>query len=56
MTTATAQDTRHLREVLSLELLQELQNASPRPPKPAPRKEDASSIKGAIARWLNEQL
>lgn len=53
---ATAQDTRHIREVLSLEFLQELQNASPRTLKPSPRKEAASSIKGAISRWLNEQL
>lgn len=54
MTTATAQDTRHVRDALPMDFLRELQNA--RPPQPAPRKEAASSIKSAIIRWLNEEL
>lgn len=54
MTTATAQDTRHIRDALPVDFLRELQSA--RPSQPTPRKEAASSIKGAIIRWLNEEL
>ena len=54
MTTATVQDTRHIRDMLSLEFLQELQNAHPA--KPPPRPQGSASIKSAIARWLNEEL
>ena len=54
MTTTTASDTRHIRDVLPLGFLRELQAA--RPPQQPPRKEPPSSIKGAIIRWLNEEL
>ncbi len=54
MTTATASDTRHIRDVLPTGLIRELQGA--RPAQPPPRQESSSSIKGAIIRWLNEEL
>ena len=54
MTTATARDTRHIREVLPMGLLRDLPGMSPQlPPPPA---EPPSSIKVAIVRWLNEEL
>jgi hypothetical protein len=54
VTTATATDTRHIRDVMPLGLTRELQGA--RPSQSPPRQEPPSSIKGAIIRWLNEEL
>jgi len=54
VTAATATDTRHIRDVLPLGLIRELQGV--RPPQPPPREEPPSSIKVAIVRWLNEEL
>ena len=54
MTTATATDTRHIRDVLPLGLIRDLPGA--RATQPPPREEPPSSIKVAIVRWLNEEL
>ncbi len=54
MSTTTASDTRHIREVLPLGLIRDLlpaRKVQP-PPPPAP----PSSIRMAITRWLNEEL
>jgi hypothetical protein len=54
MSTTTATDTRHIREVLPLGLIRDLlpaRKVQP-PPPPAPQ----SSIRTAIVRWLNEEL
>ncbi|MFL5343728.1 MAG: hypothetical protein ACJ8AT_03000 [Hyalangium sp.] len=54
MTTATASDTRHIREVLPMGLMRDLPGMSHLlPPPPA---EPPSSIKVAIVRWLNAEL
>lgn len=54
MTTATASDTRHVRELLPAGLVRDMpgMSASPSWPPTAP----PSSIKAAIVRWLNEEL
>jgi hypothetical protein len=54
MTTTTATDTRHIREVLPLGLIRDLLPARQvqSPPLPAP----PSPLKAAIVRWLNEEL
>jgi hypothetical protein len=54
VTTATATDTRHIRDVLPMGLLRDLKGlGAMQSPPPA---EPPSSIKAAIARWLNEEL
>jgi hypothetical protein len=52
VTSTTATDTRHIRDVLPLGFIRELQGT--RPPQPPPTQ--PSSIKSAIIRWLNEEL
>jgi hypothetical protein len=54
MSTTTATDTRHIREVLPLGLIRDLLPARPaQSPLPlAP----PSPLKAAIVRWLNEEL
>jgi hypothetical protein len=54
VTTATASDTRHVRELLPAGLVRDLPGMSatlPRLPAAPP-----SSIKAALVRWLNEEL
>jgi hypothetical protein len=54
VTTATATDTRHIREVLPMGLMRDLPGMSHLlPPPPV---EQPSSIKAAIVRWLNAEL
>ncbi len=55
MTTATASDTRHIREVLPKGLMRDLPGMSHLLP-PQPAQQPSSSIKAAIVRWLNEEL
>jgi hypothetical protein len=54
MSTTTAPDTRHIREVLPLGLIRDLlparQAQAPRPAAPP------SSLKAVIVRWLHEEL
>ncbi|MBN1208201.1 MAG: hypothetical protein JXB05_25285 [Myxococcaceae bacterium] len=52
MTTATATDTRHIRDLLPMGLIRDLQGAQPAmsEEKPTP------SIREAIIRWLNQEL
>ncbi|HYH98155.1 hypothetical protein [Hyalangium sp.] len=52
--TATATDTRHIRELLPLGLMRDLPGALPA--QPLPPEEPPSSITRAIVRWLNEEL
>jgi hypothetical protein len=54
MSSATATDTRHIREVLPLGLIRDLlptRKVQP-PPLPAP----PSPLKAAVIRWLHEEL
>jgi hypothetical protein len=55
MSSTTATDTRHIREVLPLGLIRDLlpaRKVQQQPPLPAP----PSPLKAAIVRWLNEEL
>jgi hypothetical protein len=54
VTSSTATDTRHIREVLPLGLIRDLQAARPALPQPAVT--PPSSLKAAIVRWFNEEL
>ncbi len=52
MTTTTVTDTRHIRELLPLGLIRDLQGAHP----PVSEERPSPSIREAIIRWLNEEL
>lgn len=54
MSTTTATDTRHIREVLPLGLIRDLLPA--RPAQPMQPLAPPSSLKVAIIRWLHEEL
>jgi hypothetical protein len=54
MSTTTATDTRHIRELLPLGLIRDLLPA--RRPQPPPPPEPPSALRVAIVRWLNEEL
>jgi hypothetical protein len=54
MSTTTATDTRHIREVLPLGLIRDLLPA--RKTQPAPLPAPPSPLKAAIIRWLHEEL
>jgi hypothetical protein len=54
MSTTTATDTRHIREVLPLGLIRDL--LPKRQAQPAPLPAQPSPLKTAIIRWLHEEL
>lgn len=55
MTSTTASDTRHIRDVLPFGLIRDLRDVRPTQP-PPPAEPPSASIKDAIVRWLNAEL